>query len=153
MSPASRKAAPVRPATPRTRAATRLFAGVCAALTLLGHAACSSTNPTPRPLLTGQARSTPAADPSRSPYHGWDAIDTAVKAGAIEHLVVATPVETIGVRFRTYRLLGSRDQPGELLVERTDEGVALTIRLGRFGLPELEQQVLDQIRAELAKAP
>jgi hypothetical protein len=153
MSPASPKTPPDRPRLPRTRAANRLFTRGCAALTLLAHAACSSPNPTPRPLLTGQARTTPAADPSRSPYHGWDAIDTAVKAGAIEHLVVATPVETIGVRFRTYRLLGPRDQPGELLVERTDDAIALTIRLGRFGLPDLEQQVLDQIRAELAKAP
>lgn len=153
MSPASPKTPPARPRSPRTRAATRLFTGGCAILIALALPACSSARPTPRPLLTGEARSVPGADPSKSPYHGWDAIDSAVKTGAIEHLVVATPGETIGVRFRTYRLLGPHDQPGELLVERTDDGVALTIRLGRFGLPELEQQVLDQVRAELAKAP
>ncbi len=153
MSPATPKTPTARPAPPRPGLPTRLFAGVCAALALATIPACSSSAPPPRPLLSGPPRSAPAADPSKSSYHGWDAIDAAVKAGAIEHLVVATPIETIGVRFRTYRLLGPRDQPGELLVERTDTGVELTVRLGRFGQPELEQQVLDQIRAELATAP
>lgn len=125
---------------------------------LLALPACTSAHPEPRALLTGEHRSASGADPSKSRYHGWDAIDRAVNKGAIEHLVVATPVETIGTRFRTYRLLGPRDQPGELVVERTDGGggdggVELTIRLGRFGLPELEQQVLRSIRAELAGSP
>tara|TARA_R110000782_G_scaffold29795_3_gene74049 strand:+ start:5953 stop:6255 length:303 start_codon:yes stop_codon:yes gene_type:complete len=97
-----------------------------------------------------------AADPAqnRTPAQlpGWARIDRAVAGGAIEHLVVATPVETIGVRFRTYRLLGPRDQPGELLVERTETDLKLTIRLGRFGDPELEQAVLAEIRKALANA-
>jgi hypothetical protein len=80
-------------------------------------------------------------------------VDRAVAAGAIEHLVVATPIESIGVRFRTYRLLGPRDQPGELIAERTDDGLALTIRLGRFGLPDLEAAVLAKVRERLADAP
>jgi hypothetical protein len=122
-------------------------------LVLSGPPACTAARPAPRPLLTGEARAASGADPSKTPYHGWDAIDRAVHAGAIEHLVVATPIETIGVRFRTYRLLGPHDQPGELLAERTADGVALTIRLGRFGLPDLEERVLEQIRAELGKEP
>lgn len=158
-------AAPSRPASAPRAFATRLFVGGCAFLVLLTPAACSSARSTtpssPRPLLTGEHQSSTGADPSKTRYHGWHTIDRAVNKGAIEHLVVATPVETIGTRFRTYRLLGPRDQPGELVVERTDGGggdggaggVELTIRLGRFGLPELEQQVLRSIRAELAASP
>jgi hypothetical protein len=103
--------------------------------------------------LHGQAQTVPAHDPSRTPWHGWDAVDRAVAAGAIEHLVVATPIESIGVRFRTYRLLGPRDQPGELTAERTDQGLNLTIRLGRRGLPDLESAVLDEIRKRLTDTP
>ena len=90
-------------------------------------------------------------DPSRSPYHGWGAVDRAVDAGAIEHEVVATPTGAIGRRFRMYRLLGPRGQPGELTVERTDGGLELTIRLGRFGTPDLEAAVLDGIRRGLTE--
>lgn len=151
MSPAPPKSARHRPPLRGCSAATRPFTGVCA-LVLFLHA-CAPAQPKPRPLLTGASQSAPATDPSKSPYHGWDAIDTAVKAGAIEHLVVATPIQTIGTRFRTYRLLGPRDQPGELLVERTDDGILMTIRIGRFGLPSLEDQVLRTIRAQLARTP
>lgn len=120
-------------------------------LALLGPAGCSGSGSMPRPMLTGAVGQAEASDPSRSPHHGWDAVDRAVQAGAIEHLVVATPVESVGTRFRTYRLLGPRDQPGELVVERTDEGLQLRIRIGRFGQPDLEGLVLASVRAELAR--
>ncbi len=153
MSLARQRTAPPRQRPAPHPFATHLFTGGCAFLLFFAFSACAPARPTPRPLLTGEHRSASGVDPSRTRHHGWDAIDRAVNKGAIEHLVVATPVETIGTRFRTYRLLGPRDQPGELLVERTDEGVELTIRLGRFGLPELEERVLRSIRAELARSP
>lgn len=122
--------------------------------TLLALAACQGPGvPHPRPRLVGPARSIHAADPDQArtaaQLPGWVAVDRAVAAGAIEHLVVATPVESIGARFRTYALLGPRDQPGELLVERTPTGLGLTIRLGRFGEPDLEGAVLDAVRRAL----
>lgn len=80
-------------------------------------------------------------------------VDRAVAAGAIEHLVVATPVESIDHRYRTYALLGPHDQPGEMLVERASAGLAITIRLGRFGLPELEDAVLHSVRDALSAPP
>lgn len=112
--------------------------------------ACSGSGSTPRPMLTGEAQVASAADPSRSAHHGWDAVDRAVQDGAIEHLVVATPVESVGTRFRTYRLLGPRDQPGELVAERTEDGLELRVRIGRFGRPDLEAQVLRSVREALA---
>lgn len=105
----------------------------------------------PGPVLRGEARTVTGEDPSRSAFHGWGAIDRAVDAGAIEHEVVASPTGSVGQRFRTYRLLGPRGQPGELTVERTDDGLSLTIRLGRFGSPELEDTVLAEIRRRLAE--
>lgn len=80
-------------------------------------------------------------------------MDRAVAAGALEHLVVATPIEKIGDRYRTYTLLGPHDQPGEMLVERASGGLAITIRLGRFGLPELEAAMLDSVRDALSAPP
>jgi hypothetical protein len=102
-------------------------------------------------LLAGAAQGITAADPSRSAHHGWEAVDRAVQAGAIEHVVVATPVDSVGNRFRTYRLLGPRDQPGELVAERTDDGMRLEIRIGRFGDPVLESQVLESVRHALGR--
>ncbi|MCC5822120.1 MAG: hypothetical protein LAT64_13215 [Phycisphaerales bacterium] len=137
-------------AIPQT--ANRPLAGGYAALAVAGIltlAACQGPTAQPQPRLAGQTRSIAGEDPSRSPYHGWRAIDRAVTEGAIEHLVVATAVGSVGHRFRTYRLMGPQDQPGELTVERTDEGVELTIRLGRFGMPELEDRVLTEIRHRL----
>lgn len=138
------------------RITTRVGPSACTlfvALSALAPAlpACSTASPRPRPVLTGEARTAGAADPSKTPFHGWDSVDRAVAAGAIEHLVVATPIETIGNRFRTYSLLGPRDQPGELLAERTDDGLNLTLRLGRFGLPELEADLLRSVRRALAE--
>lgn len=148
-----------RPSQSRARVASRLPVWVYALIALVAPPvaltlpACTSDPiPAPRPVLTGPAQAAVGRDPSQTPYHGWGAIDDAVRKGVIEHLVVATPIESIGVRFRTYRLLGPHDQPGELLVERTDEGVALTIRLGRFGEPELEAEVLSDIRRALSKS-
>lgn len=139
--------------SPARSTATRRFTGVCAAALLAAAPACAPGPARPRPLLTGEARSLTAPDPSPERPEGWrigwDAVDAAVAKGAIEHLVVATPVEAIGDRFRTYTLLGPQDQPGELVVERTADGLSLTVRLGRFGLPDLERKVLSAVRKRL----
>lgn len=113
---------------------------------------CTPARPAPRPLLTGAPSSVRAPDPSQTRYHGWGTIDEAVTAGAIEHSVVATPVETIGTRFRTYTLLGPHDQPGELRVERADDRLVVTVRMGRFGLPDLEADVGAAVRRELSRS-
>lgn len=133
-----------------TQTASRCCALICASVTLIG---CSAPTPRPRPLLTGPAQTATAPDPSESPFRGWDAVDHAVTAGTIEHLVVATLIESIDDRYRTYSLLGPHDQPGELLAERTATGLALTVRLGRFGLPELEAAVLSSVHAALTTPP
>jgi hypothetical protein len=151
MSATSRKAR--RDASPaRSTACTRVVALAALLMTAWAWPACSAGPPNPRPALAGQPRTADARDPAPTPFHGWDMVDRAVATGAIEHLVVATPIESIGNRFRTYRLLGPRDQPGELLAERTDDGLQMTIRLGRFGLPELEADVLGSVRRALAEA-
>lgn len=148
---------------PATRPAAVVYArsaraaGVTGAACLLALAACRSDPvPQPRPRLGGPERSARAPDPdagrTAAQLPGWAAIDRAVAAGALEHVVVATPIESVGALFRTYRLLGPRDQPGELLVERTGDGLGLTIRLGRFGEPELEAAVLETIRRQLRDA-
>lgn len=121
----------------------------CALVLLI--AGCAQGPPRPRPLLDGPARVVDATDPSAGRWTGWGRIDDAVRAGAIEHLVVASPVETVS-GFRIYRLHGPQGQPGELMVERSDAGLSLTIRLGRFGMPELEADVLDEVTERLEAA-
>lgn len=133
-----------------TQTASRCGIMICAVATLLG---CSAPKPGPRPLLTGSALTASGVDPSKAPFRNWELVDRAVAAGTIEHLVVATPVEAIDHRYRTYTLLGPHDQPGELLVERTASGLTLTVRLGRFGLPELEAAVLGSVRDALSAPP
>ncbi len=122
----------------------------CAAFAL-ALAGCAPGHPRPRPLLDGPAQRADAADPSQGRWTGWGRIDDAVRAGAIEHMVVAWPAETVS-GFRIYRLHGPQGQPGELMVERSDAGLSLTIRLGRFGMPELEGAVLDEVTERLKAA-
>jgi len=141
---------PARPASRRSLSRATAWVWM-AGLVLAGPVACSGSATPPRPLLAGAAQGITAADPSRSAHHGWEAVDRAVQAGAIEHVVVATPVDSVGNRFRTYRLLGPRDQPGELVAERTDDGMRLEIRIGRFGDPVLESQVLESVRHALGR--
>lgn len=133
-----------------TQTASRCGIMICAVAALLG---CSAPKPGPRPLLTGSALTASGVDPSQTPFRSWESVDRAVAAGAVEHLVVATPIEQIGDRYRTYTLLGPHDQPGEMLLERTAGGISLTIRLGRFGLPELEAAVLGSVRDALSAPP
>lgn len=137
--------APTRPRP--AKSATRVIAAVCLAASL---PACSA--PGPGPVLTGSPQTGSAADPSGGTFFPWKPIDRAVAAGAIEHLVVASPTEEVGAQFRTYRLLGPRDQPGVLRVERTDAGLAITVSIGRFGEPELEAAVLASVERALQDA-
>lgn len=137
--------APTRPRP--AKSTTRVLAVVCLAIPPL---ACSA--PGPGPVLTGSPSTGSAPDPSGGTFFPWKPIDRAVAAGAIEHLVVASPTEEVGAQFRTYRLLGPRDQPGVLRVERTDAGLSITVSIGRFGEPELEAAVLGSVQRAIEDA-
>ena len=123
------------------------MAAVCIALPAF---ACSA--PAPGPVLAGAPRTGSAPDPSGGTFFPWNSIDRAVAAGALEHLVVATPTAEVGAQFRTYRLLGPLDQPGIIRVERTDAGLTIAVSIGRFGQPELEAAVLASVERALARA-
>lgn len=103
-------------------------------------------------------------DPTKSIYYSWGPIDRAVEAGAIEHVVVATPKSantTNTAESRVYTLLAPRDRSGTIRIERTDDGgafvagarlLSLTIRIGQAGDPALETAVGASIRRLLIRA-
>lgn len=130
-----------------TRRPPALYAAAACLILALLAPACTGGGA--RPLLTGEAATADSSDPSTSPYASWRPVDHAVIKGCAEHVVVATPVRDSNYRYRTYTLLGPRDQPGELVVTRGEDGLSLSLRFGRFGDPEMEASILASVRREL----
>lgn len=148
---------PIPQKSPRAHARTPGYAigVVCMALSA---AACSPVGRTIAPTKAQSPVSVESVDPTRSVYFSWDPIDAAVRDGAIEYLVVATPEAPVdpwqGAASRTYDLLGPKDQPGWLMVNRAgDDGLfepgtrslTITAKIGLFGTPDLESAVVSEI--------
>jgi len=121
-------------------------------------ASCAPIGPVVPSTQAESPVSAQAPDPTRSIYFSWDPIDRAVVDGAIEYLVVATPIRAVEPRERRYRLLASKDQPGELVILRGDDdgrfaagtrSLTITARVGRFGNAALESAIVNEITRRL----
>lgn len=81
----------------------------------------------------------------------WDDLDAAVSLAARHaELTVVERLQHDPDRVE-YRLLTHREEPGELIAQRRDGVIHLHARIGRWGRPELERQLLDHLRRRLAQ--
>lgn len=124
---------------------------------LNGCRAVDSSSSSAIPKLLGEHSVAQGVDPARTAHHGWDPVDTAIAAGAIELLIVARPSETDGVSKRMYTLKTLKGEPGELLVTRLgvglgiapSDGLRLECRIGRFGDHAIERRLIERIQGKL----
>lgn len=130
---------------------------LCIGAVLSGCRSSESPGLSAVPLFRGDHLIAQGVDPARTPHHGWDPVDKAVSAAAMEMLIIARPGETEGVTMRSYSLRTLKGRPGELLVTRRgvglgiepSGGLTLECRIGRHGEHELETELIERIQSAL----
>lgn len=98
-------------------------------------------------LMAGCSAARPAGQ-----VRTWGDVDAAVRKVCSEHELAVLETVRESDTARVYRLVSVRDEPGEVRVEIEGGGAPVRLTLvdasiGRFGMPELEREMEEAIRA------